>query len=130
MIIKRLAAMAAAIPLIGAGLVAVAPETAEAAVSNWRVDSASATCITAYDHIDQNGHPYGTRVVRCAGQQFPTNVDWDIVTWPAITHYLKYRNNTGVAWTSCSTGSSGSSACKLGRKKISSSTIIVKTVRR
>lgn len=51
-------------------------------LSNASVGRQSATCITAYDHIDQYGRPYGARQTRCAGQSFSHSVDWDMFCWP------------------------------------------------
>lgn len=94
---SKIAAVAAAMTISGvAGVAASPPEPAQAAwMGTYRVASWSSTCLSMYDHIDQYGNPYGTRVSRCPGQTFPTGTDWDYVVW-SYGYKLRYAGQSPV----------------------------------
>lgn len=81
---------AAAVVVVGVLLASASTQAAFAAWWGQWVVGRSATCLTAWDHIDMFGRPYGSRQVRCSGQTFPTTVDWDMVCWPA-GYYLRWE---------------------------------------
>ena len=63
------------------GFAQIAQAKPQVNLSNVSVASQSKTCITAWDHIDGNGRPYGKSQVRCSGS-FTHTVDWDMFCWP------------------------------------------------